>query len=378
MIFNMGGGGVSFNFKFVGGTAQPENPSENTIWVNTENKITNWYFSIDNPLTVGEIVEDADAALGSYTMMGLDGTLNYSLTKASSGRAAAMQGCVPFVLGTTTYYSLYLVLLSSDKSACDILSTCTSNGVNNVTTVEAENTFVYDGTTYYYSYVDLNRSLETADSYYASIEEIAAALLPMYNSEGSIWVKTGDESDIAFNALKKNLIQIKPLSASQCISGLWVEKEAQIYQGGEWKDWVDWSKWIVKDGVYKTEMVAVGKKWDSSFSNVTSFTVAQGTGSVTFKHGAYCGIVYWGLVDLTDASTLTIEGEFNMSSDYPNYYALSVWSAIGTYVTTNRVANAKLSSTGATLDVSSLTGQYYVGFTVRNSGSEKVTNLWIE
>ena len=47
MIFNMsgGGGGTALNFKVVGGTEQPENPSENTIWVNTDVDIIGWVFS---------------------------------------------------------------------------------------------------------------------------------------------------------------------------------------------------------------------------------------------------------------------------------------------------------------------------------------------
>lgn len=44
-----GGGGGSLNFKVVGGTAQPTNPSENMIWVNTSVAITSWVFSATAP-----------------------------------------------------------------------------------------------------------------------------------------------------------------------------------------------------------------------------------------------------------------------------------------------------------------------------------------
>lgn len=44
MIINMtGGSGDGLNFKVVGGTTQPSNPKENTIWVNTSVGITQWY-----------------------------------------------------------------------------------------------------------------------------------------------------------------------------------------------------------------------------------------------------------------------------------------------------------------------------------------------
>lgn len=41
--------GVELNFEVVGGTTQPSNPKENTIWVNTSNTITSWTFSIEQP-----------------------------------------------------------------------------------------------------------------------------------------------------------------------------------------------------------------------------------------------------------------------------------------------------------------------------------------
>ena len=46
---NAGGGGGGMNFKVIGGTVQPENPKENTIWVNTDVEITSWAFSATEP-----------------------------------------------------------------------------------------------------------------------------------------------------------------------------------------------------------------------------------------------------------------------------------------------------------------------------------------
>lgn len=43
------GGGASLNFKVVGSTTAPASPSENTIWVNTSDKITGWIFSHNEP-----------------------------------------------------------------------------------------------------------------------------------------------------------------------------------------------------------------------------------------------------------------------------------------------------------------------------------------
>lgn len=48
------GGAAALNFKVVGGTEQPENPKENTIWVNTETDISGWVFSPEEPAEPSE------------------------------------------------------------------------------------------------------------------------------------------------------------------------------------------------------------------------------------------------------------------------------------------------------------------------------------
>lgn len=55
MIFNVtSGGGSGLNLKVVGGTTQPENPRENTIWINTDTAITGYVLSPTQPETVAE------------------------------------------------------------------------------------------------------------------------------------------------------------------------------------------------------------------------------------------------------------------------------------------------------------------------------------
>lgn len=48
--FKHGAGGTdALNFKVVGGTEQPVNPKENTVWVNTDTAISGWAFSPEEP-----------------------------------------------------------------------------------------------------------------------------------------------------------------------------------------------------------------------------------------------------------------------------------------------------------------------------------------
>ncbi|MCI7810223.1 hypothetical protein MR626_13245, partial [bacterium] len=51
---NTGGGGGGLNFAIVGSTTQPSAPKENTIWINTDSKITGWVFSPEAPESPAE------------------------------------------------------------------------------------------------------------------------------------------------------------------------------------------------------------------------------------------------------------------------------------------------------------------------------------
>ena len=60
------GSGSELNFKVVGGATQPGNPTENTIWVNTDAAITAWLFSASTPTSpVAGMVWITTAATGS-------------------------------------------------------------------------------------------------------------------------------------------------------------------------------------------------------------------------------------------------------------------------------------------------------------------------
>lgn len=48
------GGGADLNFEVVDGTSVPANPSENTIWMNTDQKITSWCLSHTEPVEPSE------------------------------------------------------------------------------------------------------------------------------------------------------------------------------------------------------------------------------------------------------------------------------------------------------------------------------------
>ena len=52
--------------------------------------------------------------------------------------------------------------------------------------------------------------------------------------EGEVWFSVGASSAVDFNALKKNCIQVYPISAKQHVSGALMDVEAKIHQNGVW------------------------------------------------------------------------------------------------------------------------------------------------
>ena len=67
MIFNIvsGGGGSVLNFA-IAGNPRPENPDENTIWIDTNEPISGWTISAEEPAKVENTVW---IAAGSFSQV---------------------------------------------------------------------------------------------------------------------------------------------------------------------------------------------------------------------------------------------------------------------------------------------------------------------
>lgn len=179
-----GGGGALLNFNVVGGTAEPAYPRDNIIWINTENKITSWFFSMTEPPTP---------------------------------------------------------------------------------------------------------------------------------EEGMVWIKTGTSAPASFNALKKNGIQVYPVSATQYINGAWVDKTAKTYQGGAWVDWLRFT-YLFKSGS--------GAQVTFTHTKESQVTFTETSECVTIKaiQSTY-GSMSWltkSKVSLANAKNLVFRAKckpFNMGTD---------------------------------------------------------------
>ena len=213
---------------------------------------------------------------------------------------------------------------------------------------------------------------------------IFAVSEPSEPAEGMLWIKTGDSSPVAFNALKKNGIMICPISAMQYVSGAWVSVTAKSYVGGSW---VNWITYLYNNGDTCDDVtggwVGYSKKTSSGLGTAVTPTITYEADHVVFAatSTSYPAAMFCTKekIDLSNRTMLYFDGFVTTKTVY-----LSVWTDIGDYVTSNQVLAATIdvgdrAVTG--VDVSALEGSYYVGFQLKGNETKPSATmyaLWAE
>lgn len=275
MIYVMGGGD-NLNFEVVGGTTQPSNPKENTIWVNTSTDISSWSFSPTYPalqsktrnLIVYPYYQTTKTENGVTFTVNSDGsiTVNGTATAATYFRLSyttrtqnllrlkkgtyTLSGCPA---GGSSTYRVEAIIYNADGSTYGVTNDGNSTGSTFELTADRNvriNIYITSGAKC--SNLIFWPQLEKGSTKTSYIKGDAG---------GQVWIRTDNTSSHDFNALKKNDITIYPVAAKQYISGAWVDKTAKFYSSGEWCDWVIY---IYKNG---------------AFSQISGFTMTNGTAS---------------------------------------------------------------------------------------------------
>ena len=184
---------------------------------------------------------------------------------------------------------------------------------------------------------------------------------------GMVRIHTDVDSPVEFNALKKNGIQVYPIFAKQYVSGAWVDVTAKSYQGGEWVDW--WNGELFIDGDQYTSVTGgwvqagyIYLSGDSSNNGSISIGTSlyvSGTGGANCKSFRTAN-----KIDLTAYSKLTWTGSANGGN------CVVVSSTTDGY---SFVANTDGSN--KQLDISALSGSYYIGGFARNGGSLTINTM---
>lgn len=65
-----------------------------------------------------------------------------------------------------------------------------------------------------------------------------ASSAPAAPRNGMVWILTANSSAVAFNAAKKGILMVYPVTCKQYISGAWTDVTAKSYINNGWRDWI--------------------------------------------------------------------------------------------------------------------------------------------
>lgn len=333
-----GGGGTLLNFKVVG-NPQPENPKENTIWVDTDEKITSWYFSTEkpNPASV-EIYTEEGVTTGKYLSSSGTETSGSIADWISTAKIPLPDGTISVQMtagetgGTKPYHWFY------DEAGNPISGVLRQSG-----------TVIYDVPT--------------------GAKSIRVSLLPTEDEksivanyyafeEGMVWFSTGISSFSEFNALKKNGIMVYPISAEQCVNGALIGKTMKIYKNGMWKS----MEYIIApntEAVWTSSGVSVSKTEESTALTHTAKSSVSGELGYTYAQTKF---------DATGYTTLHLNGTYkvNNTSQSDQRMYLQIKDVSGNVVSTIYSIQTKAGINGGTqslekmVDISALSGVHYL------------------
>lgn len=203
-----------------------------------------------------------------------------------------------------------------------------------------------------------------------------SAAQPEEPEEGMVYITTHSASAVEFNALKKNSIQVYPVCAHQYVGGVWVMKEAYLYNGTEWEHL---RLYFVKDGEVLNGAVAnISYNYDAAYQRLKIMgTGASGEG----------GRIDYPLTDFGPYKTLVLDIEAGpcagTSSDSGFGYGYSDAQVHGWRL--NLIAGEKVRSafarTTKKYDISTVDTSHYVNtYLINNYSSDYayIYNVYLE
>lgn len=217
-----------------------------------------------------------------------------------------------------------------------------------------------------------------------------AGTKPASVANGTVLIQTAATSDAAFNALKKDTLMVYPDSVSQYINGAWEKRDAWIYQNSAWKQ-ISWSwLYVIQNGVIVTPP---GFGTFGYTGNTTLPTITAGEGYQQIASTSNSNAVTTdSAIDLTNVTT--VYADINLVKVTQSTTAkwkgisLAVLNAVGVAnhsALTNAIIEQQLTTTigeqTLSVDVSALTGSYYIGLTASSNGTAGSTiqakNIWL-
>lgn len=388
MCFLYGNGGVSLNFavkKYASRDALlADAPKENTIGIVSDTQIKSHAFSATQP---GLTYEDADLMA--------DVTLDNGYF-SSSGTVSGASTANP-ELYTETYIPVsygvnyeWEYTVSAVNSMWLAICEYTGDGhtfksprivaVNSVSGTSQKGVYTpsaatvtavrlswrtFPGATYTMSFIQPNTPHETDVD------------------DGLVWIETRTDSTVSFNALKKGVLQVYPVAVRQRVNAEWVDVDASIYQNSVWSNF--WNGELFENG---NQYTGTTGGWPAA-----SGTLVSSDPYLLYSAGGEKLIISSGRkVDITNYSQLHVIGQAR--GDYSVSGGVSSRNTdfgIATAVTDSSVAfEAKLqltkgynsgiedNNTEQVLDISTISGKYYIAAAVDTTTAHANANIGIK
>lgn len=206
-----------------------------------------------------------------------------------------------------------------------------------------------------------------------------APIEPTDPTPGFVWFKTSFYSNVSFNALKKNNLQIYPNYASQYIGDAWVEVPAQTYQNDEWVEWYDGELYNFGD---EYEDITGGWALSSKYSGTHGDILTKHENTMLFESSVVDG-GHFASGFLRPNNKINLSGinyillfTKSVSNDVENNPVVlcvkTTDNARKADVVRSVNVGSSITETTYTLDVSTLTGDYYVGLEYSSSAGGRI------
>lgn len=365
------------NFKVIGGTTRPTSPANNTIWVNTSTTITSWDFSSSQPErrsgNKNLIVYPYNTS--SYTANGITFTANSNGTITASGTATAQ---------TTLYLHNNEDCLSLPAGAY-CLSGASSSGSSSTYIIGIKYSYDNWATASYTSTGDTptSKSVTFTDPVkliiYLQVKSgvkcnnvvfspqlekgTSATSFVAGNAQGQVWINVDTSSDLSFNALKTNAIQLYPTEVYQYYNAKWNKMTVECYQDKAWKSLL--SELYLFNNGDTCDSSTGGWTAASGGSVGTTLDVANGGTGPTYIQ--YAQVITNKAIDFSQFNTLHI----NVSS-YSSTGTVTISTTSGGSAAASVTINAKKEFT---LNIADCDDAYFIK--LRTEGKQHNSNSWL-
>lgn len=189
------------------------------------------------------------------------------------------------------------------------------------------------------------------------------------------------------NFLRKHAILTKLTAACQYYSGAWHSMDAYIYKSGAWAQFSWTTVWLYKSGVISDTLGGGMTPVAAHFSDTEGYkpTVTIGTSDIVVsgftRYGS--GAAYFNKpLDLTRWKTLYIRGRISGRDAYHAAFGLQKNTGSLLPMEVLVAQNVNWVETVHKIDVSGLSGMYYLGFGGHQyDGSETkcaISEIWVE